>query len=193
MKIYTIFKNNKLSVRSYNICRNNNLHSIKDLQAYYLKHNSFYNLSHCGKKSNQELVHICETYRDQSVDEGQNESMDSTCLKKIISELTTDQIELINKFIFLKSSSLPNRSRNAVFNYLKNNFATENFCRSFLYKENFIARNMNKVGVKSALVIDDYVETIKSFILEVSKYHDEKQLNDLKNKFKLFEETVDSL
>ena len=59
MTIEEIYKKEEISVRSYNVCKYNELHSVSDLKKYYYKYKSFEKLRNCGRKSNEELIEIC--------------------------------------------------------------------------------------------------------------------------------------
>jgi DNA-directed RNA polymerase alpha subunit len=59
MIIDEIYREDEISVRSYHVCKNNNLNSVKELKEYYHKHKTFEKLQNCGGKSNEELIEIC--------------------------------------------------------------------------------------------------------------------------------------
>lgn len=47
-----------ISVRSFNVCSNNELLTASDIVAFYNQHHTFLKLSSCGLKSNSELTHV---------------------------------------------------------------------------------------------------------------------------------------
>ena len=62
MTIDEIYNDELISVRSYNLCKSNDLNNILDLKEYYYKYKSFQRLRNCGKKSNDELINLCRSF-----------------------------------------------------------------------------------------------------------------------------------
>lgn len=52
-----------LGVRGYNACKYSNILTLKDLIDFYNTNGNFLNVKNCGKKSNEELITICEKYK----------------------------------------------------------------------------------------------------------------------------------
>src|SRR5690554_4935848 len=119
MTIDEIYKKKEISIRSYHVCKYNNLNSVNDLKEYYFKHKSFDKLRHCGRKSNEELLDICNKYSDENVENKEIEVKKENPLKDIISNLTRVQREVINSFIFVNTNELSVRSKNAISSHLK--------------------------------------------------------------------------
>src|SRR5690606_9133269 len=179
-----------ISVRSYHICKYNELHSVSDLQKYYFKNKSFDKLRNCGRKSNEELIDICNKYPDEYFENKEIEVKEENPLKSIISNLTRVQREVINSFIFVNTNSLSVRSKNAISLHLKNNLKVKNFTEKVLLSESFNVQNIKNVGAKCVPEIEIYISIIKDFIFEVNQTRDEKYLTALKNKF-LIQRTFD--
>lgn len=59
MTIDEIYRTEKISVRSYHVCKSYSLNSVTDLKIYYYKYKSFFRLRNCGAKSNDELIKLC--------------------------------------------------------------------------------------------------------------------------------------
>ncbi len=59
--------NDYLSMRSYNICRFNELMTIDQVISYYKEHGSFRELRSCGQKSDDELIELCKKYDTRKV------------------------------------------------------------------------------------------------------------------------------
>ena len=51
---------NILSVRAFNVCADNNLETLDDLQGHFNRHGTFKNLSNAGEKTNKELTEFLE-------------------------------------------------------------------------------------------------------------------------------------
>lgn len=188
MTIDEIYKKEEISVRSYNVCKDYELNSISDLKNYYYKNKSFDKLRNCGRRTNEELIKICNKYKD-GFDENR-EIINDTSLNFIISNLTRVQREVINSFIFVNTDSLSVRSKNAISLHLKNNLKVKNFTEKVLLSESFNVQNIKNVGAKCVPEIEIYISIIKNFILEVSQTRDENYLIALKNKF-LIQRTFD--
>jgi hypothetical protein len=190
MTIDEIYKKEEISVRSYHVCKYNELNSISDLKKYYYKNKSFEKLRNCGRKSNEELIEICNKYPDDYFENKEIEVKKENPLKSIISNLTRVQREVINSFIFVNTNSLSVRSKNAVSLHLKNNLKVKNFTEKVLLSESFNVQNIKNVGAKCVPEIEIYISIIKDFIFEVNQTRDEKYLIALKNKF-LIQKTFD--
>lgn len=190
MTIDEIYKKEEISVRSYHVCKHNELNSISDLKKYYYKNRSFEKLRNCGRKSNEELIEICNKYPDDYFDNKEIEVKNENPLKSIISNLTRVQREVINSFIFVNTNSLSVRSKNAISLHLKNNLKVKNFTEKVLLSESFNIQNIKNVGAKCVPEIEIYISIIKDFIFEVNQTKDEKYLIALKNKF-LIQRTFD--
>lgn len=183
MTIDEIYKKEEISVRSYHVCKYNELHSVSDLKKYYYKNKSFEKLRNCGRKSNEELIDICNKYQDEYIENRETETKKENPLKTIISELTRVQREVINSFIFVNTNSLSVRSKNAISLHLKNNLKVKSFAEKILLSESFNVQNIKNVGAKCVPEIEVYISIIKDFIFEVSQTTDENYLIALKNKF----------
>lgn len=182
MTIYEIYKNEEISVRSYNVCRYNGLDTIDKLKEYYLKNHSFENLRNCGRKSNEELIKICERYKPRNFNSTIEEKPPNP-LEEIIFNLTRTQREVINNFIIVNKNSLSVRSKNAITIYLKNNFSVRNFAEKILLNKSFKTEKIENVGNKSIPELEVYISIVKDFIKDVYEAIDEKQLITLKNNF----------
>ncbi|RKE90288.1 helicase associated domain-containing protein [Ichthyenterobacterium magnum] len=190
MTIDEIYKKEEISVRSYHVCKYNELNSISDLKKYYYKNKSFEKLRNCGRKSNEELIEICNKYPDDNFENKEIEVKKENPLKSIITNLTRVQREVINSFIFVNTNSLSVRSKNAISLHLKNNLKVKNFTEKVLLSESFNVQNIKNVGAKCVPEIEIYISIIKDFIFEVNQTRDEKYLIALKNKF-LIQRTFD--
>lgn len=190
MTIDEIYKRKEISVRSYHVCKSNDLNSVLDLNKYYNKNKSFEKLRNCGRKSNEELIDMCNKYQEEYIEKREIEFKNENPLKNIILNLTRVQREVVNSFIFVNTNSLSVRSKNAIILQLKNNLKIKSFAEKILLSENFNAQNIKNVGAKCIPELEVYISIIKDFIFEVSQTEDEKHLIALKNKF-LIQRTFD--
>ncbi|RZL50783.1 MAG: hypothetical protein EOP00_02695, partial [Pedobacter sp.] len=183
MTIDEIYKKEEISVRSYHVCKYNDFNSISDLTKYYDKTKTFEKLRNCGRKSNEELIDLCNKYQRKQIEKPEVGIININDPKNILLNLTRVQREVINSFIFVNTQSLTVRSKNAISLHLKNNLKFKNFTEKILLSENFDVKNIKNIGAKCIPELEIYISIIKDFILEVSQTKDEKYLIALKNKF----------
>jgi len=64
ISLQTLANIEKMSVRSYNVCDNANLTSLKQIMQFYYQNfkSQFLCIRNCGEKANNELVSICQKY-----------------------------------------------------------------------------------------------------------------------------------
>lgn len=182
MTIDEIYRNDELSVRSYNVCKYNELNSVNDLHQYFLKHKSFNKLRNCGRRSNDEIIEIYKKYK-YSVEIVESNEIKPLQLENVIGELSRVQREVVNSFILVNVGALSVRSKNGIARYLDDNFKINNWCSKIFMNDNFILRNIENIGAKSIEELDFFINSIKDFIYEVSSLKDEKQILTLKNKY----------
>jgi len=182
MTIDEIYKKEEISVRSYHVCKYNNLNSVKDLKEYLYKRKSFENLRNCGRKSNEELIEICNKYKEEHLEIRDDKINQENSFKTIISELSRIQREVINSFILVNTNSLSVRSKNAISLHLKRNFRIKNFAEKIFFNSVDI-KHWKNVGAKSIPEIELYVSIIRDFVKEVSESNEERKLISLKNNF----------
>jgi hypothetical protein len=183
MIIAEIYRKGDISVRSYNVCKYNNLNTVKDLREYYYKHKSFSKLRNCGRKSDEELIEICYKDKFEHLGNQETEIKIKNSLEIIILELTRVQREVINSFILVNTNNLSVRSKNAIMLYLRKNLKIKNFTERILLSDNFNVNNINNVGAKCVPELEIYISKIKDFLIDVSQSVDEKHLISLKNDF----------
>lgn len=183
MTVEDIYRKEKISVRSYNVCKYNDLNSIQDLKKYYFEHRTFDKLRNCGKKTNEELIEICIKALEENFSDLQAEVRTENPLKILVSNLTRVQREVINSFILVNTKGLSVRSKNAITHHLKGNLKIKNFSESILLSERFNVNDINNAGKNSIPELLKYIFSIKNFLIEVSGSYNERQLYALKNNF----------
>lgn len=185
MKIEEIYNNDEISVRSLNLCRYNKLNSIEELLIYYRKHHSFLKLRNCGRKSDEELIEVCEKYQLIIVENIDKKENIEVSFEEIISNLNRLQREVINRFIEINVNGLSVRSKNALDRYLNGNFKINSLLEKKVFCKSFIFNNIHNIGASSIQEIKTCIATVNDFIHDVSKTDEEKDLIYLKNKFLL--------
>lgn len=180
MTIVKIYKNKEMSVRSYNVCIDNDIYNVEELIEYYLANKSFKKLRNCGEKSNLELTTICKKF---SVNKTTIVLEDKS--KKTLLNLTRLQRDVINSFIMVNFNSLSIRSKNALSYYLDKNFSFRNFADKILLNDEFHLEKIKNIGKASIPELESFIKIINEFIHEVSETIEEKKLITLKNGFLL--------
>lgn len=182
MTIEEIYDIEGISVRSYNLCKYNNLDTIEKLLDYYMANYTFENLRNCGRKSNEELIGISKKYRDYYTNKDLNKSKENP-LEKVLISLNRIQREVINSYITVNANNLSIRNRNAILKFLNDNLSVRNFAEKILLDKNLKVSKISNVGDKSVPELEIFISIIKDFILEISECKEEKQLISIKNKF----------
>jgi hypothetical protein len=183
MTIKEIFKNEKISVRSFNVCNENDLINLKSILEYYNENRSFDKLRNCGKKSNDELTALCLKYSDY---ENVNFSIPLKPDKKLLSSIinfSRTQRELINSFIEINTNNLSNRSKKAFTSYLGGNLKIQNISERILTDDSFDFQNIKNVGSKSINELKSFYESLIDFIAKVSEIRNENELVVMRNRF----------
>ena len=184
MTIDEIYKNKEIGIRSYHVCKYNGIETIIDLINYYRENRNFNKFRNCGKKSSEELEEVYIKYKniDNNFDEIYTNEFENG-FKKIISQLSRNQREVINSFIQVNTNSLSIRSQNAINALLEYNLKIKNFADRILFIDCFDIKKLKNVGEKSVLELEAYINIIEDFIIEVSKNDNDKYLISLNNKF----------
>jgi hypothetical protein len=177
-----IYYKEGISVRSYNLCKYNNLDTLEKLLDYYIANYTFENLRNCGCKSNEELIEVCKKYQSTYAN-NTTEQTDKNPLEEILKNLTRIQREVINSFIHVNTNSLSVRSKNAICAFLENNFSVRNFAEKIILVKKFKVEDIENVGKKSIPELEIYISIVKDFIVDVNEANDEKNLIALKNSF----------
>lgn len=160
MTIEEIYKKEEISVRSFHVCKYNELNSISDLKKYYYKNKSFEKLRNCGKKTNEELIDICNKYNNVQI------PIPIFPSKSLISNLKANQIDTINSFILKKTEALSVRSKNAIRRYLKRDLSISHFAEKILFSSKFNISQLKNVGSKSIPELTHYISSIEELVLK---------------------------
>ena len=140
-----------MSVRTYNICIDNDLFSASDILDYYRTNKTFKGLRNCGAKSENELVKICLKYwQHKSSEINENDDHESE-IQMIFKRLKEDEL----KWNFANSEgnaqfvSLSVRAKNSVYTLIEDvRFDLEKFIvKAILIPYNF--RNIKHAGKKT--------------------------------------------
>lgn len=114
-----------LTVRSYNVCMNNKLFTVNDIVNYFSKRKTFINLRNCGRKSNEELITLCNQLNSNSLLNIKQAKVEEESpysdnkIKKILNNLNPKDWETFLLNLSTSSKSLSKRSENILLKILK--------------------------------------------------------------------------
>lgn len=183
MTLDQLYDTEWMSVRTYNICKDNGLIDLENLLNYFRANHTFMNLRNCGKKSNDELIEICEKYNDISTNEikiiEQNEIVTT------IDNFNRNQRITVNSFISVKFTTLSVRSKNAILDYLNENLSIRNFSANFFSNKSFDIKKIKNIGEKSEKEIAGFIEDIKTLVLKIENTKQSLELKKLRIQYSI--------
>ncbi|MBN8696078.1 MAG: hypothetical protein J0L87_06075 [Bacteroidetes bacterium] len=138
----------EISSRAVNVCYMAGIKTINDLKAFHEKHSRFSSIRGCGKKTNRELVELCNTDLEAYINNS----------KHIIpSPFTERQFEYEVELLF--KISLGIRAQNAMLEYLGDSFTIENIEKRIIFAP-FSDIKLNNVGKKTSQEIQNFIQKI---------------------------------
>jgi hypothetical protein len=182
MTIEEIYNSEDISVRSFNVCKDNSLIDLSSILKYFSENKTFDNLRNCGRKSNDELTALCFKY----INYDGNQIVESSKIKKhvisAITNFTRAQREIVNSFVEINSNNLSNRGKNAISSFLKGNLKIRNISERILIDDRFNLQDIKNVGAKTLTELKCFIDSIIEFILKVDEVTNEKDLVSLRNR-----------
>ena len=168
MQIRELLKNNKISLRTYNICMEQQWHSSENIRNYYNEYKHFDGIKNCGKRSMEELKRISSS---DFFDRLQQEDVLNRQLLSSFETLTPLQKEIIDSYIQMITTSLPPRLKNTLDMYFTQGVSLQAFYKFYIQsQENAV--NIKGIGRRNTLDLNIYFDKIKYFIIEISKVKD---------------------
>lgn len=168
---YTIdylFKTGVISVRAFNVCKYNNIYTLQDICNYFSEKGSFDAFRNCGRKTNLELIDICNKYID-IFNINISNSLDS-CLNDCISLYKNASLEIIKDdylgSLFMSTYNNPEK-------FVKSLFSdTSIFCIPSATKSNDIISIWNlsiQIIDRMILLTNDSQQYSKKQLLEIKQ------------------------
>jgi hypothetical protein len=161
MTIEEIYYSEDISVRSFNVCNDNDLKDLNAILKHYREHKTFGNLRDCGRKSNEELIRLCLTYSNEDDLSANEIVMTENLFSKIVMNLSNKQTEEINYSTINQSKNLSVRSLNSLRFYLRGNLDIININEKILSNGDFYIQKLRNVGKKSIPEIIQFIESLK--------------------------------
>ena len=131
---------------------------------YFQEKGTFRNLPHCGRKSDLELVELCEELEQAA---GAEVEQPKICSVEIMEELSPSELETINRYIENETKTLSQRSSNAIAKYLKNEIDLKNLCEKVYSNSDFQVMNLQNVGKGTVEELASFFDNIESFVSSV--------------------------
>jgi hypothetical protein len=183
MDINEIYHSEDISIRTFNICKNNDLKDLTAILKHYRDNKTFENLKNCGKKSNYELTALCI----KSINHNRNKIVGSAFKEKhlihIITNFSKTQREIVNSFIEINSNYLSTRSQNVINSYLNGDLKIRNISDRILNNDEFNFQKIKNAGTKTLLELERFIDLIIEFIEQIAEIDNENDLLALKNRF----------
>ncbi|MBV4356304.1 hypothetical protein [Pinibacter aurantiacus] len=155
-----------ISVKAIHVCKNNDINGLKDIISFYRKKGSFKYLRKCGTKIEKELSEICKNSGNQSVDGTIEEIKRRNEVKKLIKQLTKDEIHATNKHIEHLLLGLSVRARNGLQSlFAETPSAIE--LAEIIYSPTFNFRTVRNIGAKTIVELDNFTDALSHFIMNV--------------------------
>ncbi|MFZ4680492.1 MAG: sigma factor-like helix-turn-helix DNA-binding protein [Flavobacterium sp.] len=183
MTIEEIYYSEDLSVRSFNVCNDNDLKDLSAILKHYRENRTFDNLRNCGRKSNEELTALCLKYTDYDSNHFSEPLKPEKQLITTITNFTRTQREIVNSFIEINTNNLSNRSKNAITSFLNGNLKIRNISERILANDKFNFQDIKNVGTKTVTELKSFFDTIIDFIEKVAEVENENDLVALRNRF----------
>jgi hypothetical protein len=146
-----------LSVRAINICQKFGLLTLNQILAFYHENGSFLKLRNCGQKTEDELIELCEKYKEQSVPFVSGK-LDPYV---IINELNPLKRATLNRHIEYLMSNLSVRAVKGIRNISESGSLKE--ILEMIYDPNFQFNKFQNIGNKT-------IEELLNFKLKISYF-----------------------
>lgn len=172
MQISELLENNRISLRTYNVCMEQRWFSSEDIRNYYNKNKNFEGIKNCGKRSAEELIRISSLDFLEKVKE---EDLLNKQLLASFKKLTPPQKEIIESYIKMLTANLSPRLKNTLDLYFIQGISLQAF-ELFYMKAQEKAIKIKGIGRRNILDLENYFDKIKYFIVEVSKVENSEKV-----------------
>lgn len=172
MQISELLENNRISLRTYNVCMEQRWFSSEDIRNYYNKNKNFEGIKNCGKRSAEELMRISSLDFLEKVKE---EDLLNKQLLASFKKLTPPQKEIIESYIKMLTANLSLRLKNTLDLYFIQGISLQAF-ELFYMKAQEKAIKIKGIGRRNILDLENYFDKIKYFIVEVSKVENSEKV-----------------
>ncbi len=190
-----------ISVKTYNICKYNNLVDLETILKHFLENGNFNKNKNFCSQTNKELLDVCNKYNyllprivGQPTDKAGN-----NVLNKNIENLSSRQEIIINTLIFSKFQNLSSRSSKALSEYLYNSINLKSLNENIFKLPLFNISVLKNIGISAENEINTFLKDVKDFIEHISKIKEKGTLNKelliafLTKQFSVSQETINAI
>lgn len=176
-----LVEDRKLSVKAYNICSVNGLHTIGDLIDYYQFSKDFSVFRSCGKKTQMELSSFCENNKqlDIIINQKSEKSKDFQYFKS----LGVNKLELLAMYVEYKVKQQEVRASNVIHSIWGNQIDLVKLMKHCCLDKGYSFKNIKNVGRKTKGQLDIFCEDICSFFHQIQLEDSDKEIELLYNEF----------
>ena len=179
--VQDIYKENEISVRSYNVCYYNDLLTAEDIVRYYQKNGGLFNLRNCGLKTRIEL----EIIYQKALPFFQQPLQAFTGGDLITKRLSRTQVDIAQNILKFEVSNLSVRTRNSLMSHLDGDISLKNFETNILLKDNPKLFQLQNLGKKSWGELINFKERIQNLLSELLSVENEAKLIGIRNEYYL--------
>lgn len=179
--VQAIYKENDISVRSYNVCYYNDLLTAEDIVRYYQKNGGLFNLRNCGLKTRIEL----EVIYQKALPFFQQPLHAFTGGDLITKRLSRTQMDIAQNILKFEVSNLSVRTRNSLMRHLDGNISLKNFETNILLINNPKLFQLQNLGAKSWHELINFKERIQNLLSELLAAENEAGLLGIRNEYYL--------
>lgn len=165
MTIAELFREKKISHRSYHVCRANKIENLTHLDKFLFENKNFLKLQNCGQKSNSELLELLKTHKELIRIEG--EIPQFKLFDSIFPISTIQKQKLINSLIAIITNNLTARNKNALVKYIGEDLTFDVFVNKIYENKEFKITKIKDVGQNSIIELETYFNTIKAIAITV--------------------------
>ncbi|RLD59250.1 MAG: hypothetical protein DRJ05_06675 [Bacteroidetes bacterium] len=160
-------KNEDLSARTYNVCKNHQLSDLEKILDYYIANYNFFGFRGVGEKTNRELtiltkkhvgVYLLKTKRKVELKkEGQK-------IIEIINNLSLQQTNVLNCIVMVKFKKLSSESIRSLEGFFESGISIGEFKRHIFSNPFFDICDLNVTGIDARKEIDLFLKNTKKLI-----------------------------
>ncbi len=174
-----------LSVRSYNVCVDNKLNTLNDLNNHFSKFYTFTNLPNCGRKSNKELIEFCnqknsENHLDQITKLGEESAHYSDKrIEELLANLTLKDWETFLLNLLTSSKTLSKRNENILLSITKNKI--KHSILKNLIKAQYSPLQIKNIGEKSGIELSEFIRKKIDWLYKIIQLNEAGELQSIKD------------
>lgn len=152
-----------MSVRAFNICKDNGIKSLLQLISIYNQRKSFLDFRNCGIKTEKELIEICVRYRDSFQRQILVDSSEDNSTKLIIAQLSPFKKYVLNRYLENTFASLSVRGQNGL-NTFVDSVDSESPLIQKVIIENVDFLKIKNIGTTTLSELESFKENSSQFI-----------------------------